>query len=869
MHEAGHEVLEKGSAEACNGPPGGTVPADRPARARVEGKFFVQGNRYLRVRGVTYGPFAPNSAGEWLPDQQRVADDFTAMRAAGINAIRIYHSPPASLLRQADEMGMNLFIDVPWRKHLCFLDSLDAQREARQLVQQAAKHGQGHASVLAYSIGNEIPPNIVRWHGRKRVERFLAELADTARQADPDSLITYANFPPTEYLDLSFLDFATFNVYLHDLETFRRYLLRLQNLVGDRPFLLGELGVDTLRHGERFQAEFLAGHLREATLLGLAGTFVFSWTDDWFTGGAAVQNWAFGITHADRAPKPSYHTLRELFECSPAKLLPETPRVSVVVCSYNGGATLEQCLGSLLALDYPDFEVIVVDDGSTDDTRAILARFPTVRAIHQSNQGLSAARNVGLKAATGSIIAYTDSDCFADAHWLTHLVHQFQQTDAAAVGGPNLTPEDGRRAACVAAAPGQPTHVLESDQVAEHIPGCNMAFRREALLAVNGFDPIYRKAGDDVDLCWRLQQAGYWITFAPGAFVWHHRRQTVHAYLRQQAGYGEAEALLGFKHPDKFNGRGDGKWRGTLYGASLRGLCLSESFIYRGTFGTGLFQCLYQPGPAHWAMLPSTLEWHVAAGLVALTTLLWPLTGMTAMAVMLALSVLVAALQARQARLAPAYDGLRARFLVMILCYIQPLVRSWCRYRTRLFAYHPPVADDEFLEGPASRLPWTGRHTTVYWSENGVERLQLLGCVVLYLNEHGWGRAIDSGWSDWDVAVYCHPWTIVQVCTAQEDHGRSKRLIRVRYRLRPSGSLNALAAVAILAGAGAAWWWPWEALAGVTLCVVGCVGLWLRGASRATKVLALFDRWADDLGMVRCQERPADRGARSGAEVEP
>src|SRR5947209_20275937 len=187
-------------------------------------------------------------------------------------------------------------------------------------------------------------------------------------------------------------------------------------------------------------------------------------------------------------------------------------------------------------------------------------------------------------------------------------------------------------------------HVMESDQVAEHIPGCNMAFRREALEAINGFDPQYRKAGDDVDVCWRLVQAGYWITFAPGALVWHHRRQTPRAYLRQQAGYGEAEALLRFKHPDKFNSRGNGKWRGVLYGPSLQGLRLDGAIIYRGTFGTGLFQCVYQPGPAHWAMLPCTLEWHLLAGLVGLAALFWPLAWF-AVAGLLSLSLTVAALQ--------------------------------------------------------------------------------------------------------------------------------------------------------------------------------------------------------------------------------
>src|SRR6476660_3229467 len=88
-----------------------------------------------------------------------------------------------------------------------------------------------------------------------------------------------------------------------------------------------------------------------------------------------------------------------------------------------------------------------------------------------------------------SIVAYTDSYCFADRDWLSHLVHQIVRTDAVAVGGPNITPEDGHLAACIAACPGQPTHVLESDQQAEHIPGCNMAFRREALELINGFDP--------------------------------------------------------------------------------------------------------------------------------------------------------------------------------------------------------------------------------------------------------------------------------------------------------------------------------------------------------------------------------------------
>jgi GT2 family glycosyltransferase len=830
----------------------GSCASSPAARVRVDGKFFARGTERIRIQGVTYGPFAPNADAEPFPVRQRVADDFAQMGQAGINAVRLYTLPPAWLLHQAEAQRLLVYLDVPWAKHVCFLDSAAAQREARRQVGQAARLGSAHACVLAYGIGNEIPPNIVRWHSAGRVERFLGELADVVRQGDPRGLVTYGNFPSTEYLSLPFLDFATFNVYLHDGETFRRYLFRLQNLVGDRPLVLGELGMDTLRHGEVEQADLLAGHVREATLMGLAGAFVFAWTDDWHTGGYPIRDWAFGITGADRCPKPAYHALREVFEASPAALLPSTPRVSVVVCTHNGAATLDQCLRSLLALDYPDYEVIVVDDGSTDESPAILARFPSVRVITQSNQGLSSARNAGLRLAAGEIIAYTDSDCFADPNWLAHLVYQFQSGDAAAVGGPNLTPEDGRLAACVAAAPGQPTHVLENDQVAEHIPGCNMAFRRRALEAINGFDTQYWKAGDDVDVCWRLQQAGHWIAFAPGAFVWHHRRQNPRAYLRQQAGYGQAESLLRFKHPDKFNGRGDGKWRGVLYGHSLQGLRLDSAIIYRGTFGTGLFQCLYQPGPAHWAMLPATLEWHVLIAAALVAGFFWPLAWPGA-ALLFVLSVVVAALQAAQARLAPKHDSWSSRLLIMALCYAQPLVRSWHRYWTRLFFYRPPVGPFPLENAAGVRsLSFTGRHTRAYWSEQGCGRTALLERLLAYLNEHRWGRSIDSGWENWDLEIYCHPWTVTQVSTAEEEHGDGKHLIRVRFRLRPSGYLKALGLAGLLALGGTALYPVWAGLGVAGALLAAIAAIWWRGLRRAAQAVALCDLQAGSLGIVPC-----------------
>src|SRR5262249_33151372 len=405
-------------------------------------QFLGAGERKFWVKGVTYGPFAPRpGTNVALPPQHQLEADLRQIRGLGANTVRVYHVPPRDFLDTAHAFGLKVLIDVPWSKHRCFLESKNEQEGARRAVREAARVGRNHPAVLALSVANEIPPDVVRWLGREKVERFVEELVDVAHAEDPEALVTFASFPPTEYLKPRNVDFHTMNVYLHKREKFRAYLQRLQNQVDEKPLVLGEYGIDSLRNGETEQADLLAMHLEEVYGCGLAGTCTFSYTDEWFTGGHPITDWAFGLVRRDRSPKPAFYRVAQLFrQKDPLPALPRYPKVSVVGCSYNGSTTLDGCLRSLEKLNSPDYEVILVNDGSTDKTAEIASRYSYIRYHYQTNKGLSVARNVGMNLAHGEIIAYTDDDCFADEDWLYFLVGKLLDAKASGVGGPNLLP---------------------------------------------------------------------------------------------------------------------------------------------------------------------------------------------------------------------------------------------------------------------------------------------------------------------------------------------------------------------------------------------------------------------------------------------
>ena len=761
-----------------------SAPVSARPRVTVDGKFFRLGEKKFYVKGLTYGPFAPSAAGETVASPEQTARDFAQVRELGANLLRIYEVPPRWFLDLAAEHGLKVMVDVPWNKHLCFLDSTAERVAARSKVRQAARECAGHPAVFALCVANEISPDIVRWSGAAAVAEFIDLLIDEVKAVDPECLCTYANYPPTEFLQPQNVDFVCYNVYLHQQHPFENYLARLQMLADAKPLLLGEFGIDSLREGEAHKCEILRWQIEAAFRGGAAGTILFSFTDDWFRGGRQIEDWAFGVTTRDRQPKESFVVVREMFAAAPYFPLPYYPMVSVVIASYNGDRTLKACLDSLERLNYPACEFILVDDGSTDATPQIASLYQNIRYIrHLQNRGLSVARNTGIAAATGEIVAFTDSDCRADEDWLFYLVGDLLNSQFTGIGGHNFLPlEDSPVATAVMASPGGPAHVMLTDRLAEHIPGCNMAFYKWALQELGGFDPIYRLAGDDVDVCWRLQQRGYKIGFSPAGFVWHYRRSNVPAYLKQQRGYGEAEALLVHKHPEYFNSLGGSVWQGRIYTPAKIGIVIRRPMIYHGVFGSGFFQSIYSAPPSMALMFLTSLEYHVLVTLplMVLATvlpLLWPL-GVASLVVSLGLCVAAAG----QAELPKRKRRFWSRPLVALLFCLQPIVRGWARYQGRLFLRQTPLSARETLDTLDLKNKGQKFDEMKYWDERSQARVDFLARVLEQLDQHDWPNKADTGWTKSDIEIYGSRWCNVQLTTVAEVHGANRQLLRCRLR---------------------------------------------------------------------------------------
>lgn len=234
------------------------------------------------------------------------------------------------------------------------------------------------------------------------------------------------------------------------------------------------------------------------------------------------------------------------------------PYVSVIVTVLDEEALIKDCLVSLLGMDYPSGgrEILVVDYGSTDRTGAIAQRFP-VKYLEAGGGGKSNARNVGIEAASGEVLAFTDPDCVVGTGWLRELVRPFEEKAVGAVGGeilpyPGTTPAE--RYAFRRGSHAQKWLMNHPVRPFAHAP--NIAFRREVFERIGLFDPLFPGGGwEDADLCWRFfRQTDLELVHAPKAAVFHRYRTTARDFFIMHVKYGYGMAQLFSKY------RGELSW---------------------------------------------------------------------------------------------------------------------------------------------------------------------------------------------------------------------------------------------------------------------------------------------------------------------
>ena len=222
-----------------------------------------------------------------------------------------------------------------------------------------------------------------------------------------------------------------------------------------------------------------------------------------------------------------------------------SPRISVIIPTCNRPDQLRDCLTALTRQTYPrsSFEVVIVDDGSEPPIDGIATDYSDkldVRVIRQARQGPAAARNFGVTSARGNLIAFTDDDCRPAADWLERLLARLDAGGARLVGGRVVNALDDN----IFATTSQLIHEMAyahhntGGEQAQFFASNNMAVDADSLVRIGGFDPAFRVASEDRDLCARWHESGRALVYAPDAEVAHAHHLTLTRFWKQHFRYG-------------------------------------------------------------------------------------------------------------------------------------------------------------------------------------------------------------------------------------------------------------------------------------------------------------------------------------------
>ncbi|HJV67470.1 MAG TPA: mycofactocin biosynthesis glycosyltransferase MftF [Geomonas sp.] len=236
----------------------------------------------------------------------------------------------------------------------------------------------------------------------------------------------------------------------------------------------------------------------------------------------------------------------------------ELPSISIVIPVLDRAGELARCLESIAKVDYPrdKVEVIVVDDGSLDESPEVARKHGAFLVSSGGvRRGPAAARNVGALNASGELLAFIDSDCSASTGWLSELVPLFANPKLAAVGGRvdgmcSSSAVDRYEAVMSSLSLGTRERFGSSGDDTFYLPSCNLLVRRDLFLSVNGFEDSMH-VGEDVDLTWRLRDAGWTIAYLPAGSILHEHRSSVRSFMSRRFDYGTSEGTLQKLHPQR------------------------------------------------------------------------------------------------------------------------------------------------------------------------------------------------------------------------------------------------------------------------------------------------------------------------------
>ncbi|MCX6799370.1 MAG: glycosyltransferase [Candidatus Diapherotrites archaeon] len=209
-------------------------------------------------------------------------------------------------------------------------------------------------------------------------------------------------------------------------------------------------------------------------------------------------------------------------------------KASVIIPAFNAEKTLRQCLESTERQEFRgEFEIIVVDDGSTDSTIRIAGEFKKVRVVKQKHAGPAVGRDNGAKHAKGGIIIFVDSDCIADKNWLAEMLAPFGNKEVAGVQGIYKCRQKELIARMTQLEIEERYIKMAKSKYIDFIGSYSAGYRKSVFEEMKGFDTSFPMAsGEDTDLSFRIHAAGYKMVFNKKAFVYHTHPTTLKKYLK-------------------------------------------------------------------------------------------------------------------------------------------------------------------------------------------------------------------------------------------------------------------------------------------------------------------------------------------------